>query len=41
MKFYGIVSEGQAFPPREAYPDFVPNIIISFKHRQMVLYWDD
>ena len=25
----------------DAYPDFIPNIIISFKHRQVVLYRDD
>jgi len=41
MKFCGTVSKTEYRPLSRPYPNFVPNIIISLKHRQVVLYWDD
>jgi len=41
MKFCGNVSETEDCPLSRSYPNFVPNIIISLKHRQVVLYWDN
>ena len=39
MKFCGAVSETEECPLAKAYPNFIPNVIISLKHRHVVLYW--
>jgi hypothetical protein len=41
MKFCGIVSEAEDYPPPKAYPDFVPDIVVSLKRGQVVLYRDN
>ena len=41
MKFCGAVSKIEEYSPGRAYPNFVPNIIVSLKHRYVVLYWND
>ena len=41
MKFCGNVSEIGERPPSETHPNFVPDIIVSLEHRQVVLYRDN
>ena len=41
MKFCGTVSKTEDCQLSRPYPNFVPNIVISLKHRQVVLYWDN
>jgi len=41
MKFYCTISGSKESMAQKPYPNFIPYIIVSLKHRQMVLYWDN
>jgi len=41
MKFCGAVSGTGEWLPYKAYPNFIPNVVVSLEHCQVVLYRDN